>query len=173
MRFVVESVKILKGGPKSASKVLPSFCLHLCLDNFPKQSYVLSSKVGTQFDIPLSVEEEGIAHEYQDKLRTFGLDFLIVTQETNFQIDEEKDKQNVNDYLRVTHVPTCFILREENERKYNRSFSMPQITTTLVRELIDIIKSTRGGGLGILPKTINDILSSRACRGKIFGFYNS
>ena len=128
--------------------------------------------MGTPFDIPLSVEEEGIAQEYQDKLRTFGLDFLIVSQETNFQLDEEKDKQNVNDCLRVTHVPKCFILREENERKYNRSFPMSEITTNLVRELIDKIKSTRGGGLGILPKTINDILSSRACRGEIFGFYN-
>lgn len=120
----------------------------------------------TPFDISLSFEEEGIAREYQDKLRTFGLDFIFSTQENNMQLDEKNDEQNAKDYLRVTHVPTCFILRFENEKKYNRSFSMVNITTTLVREIIDKIKSTRGGGLGILPKTISDILSSRACRGK-------
>lgn len=137
----------------------------LICEHYPQHSYVLSSKLETPFDISLSSLEVDIAREYQDKLRNFGLDFVFLTQETNLQFDEEQNSNILK--IRVTHVPKCFILREENERKYKRSFSVSRITTILVREIIDKIKSTRGGGLGILPKTIGDILSSRACRGAI------
>ena len=119
----------------------------------------------TPIEIPLNLEEKTISYEYQSILRTFGLDFEFSSREDN-QYDEKH--RHADMYLRVSCVPKCFALREENELKYKRSFSMVEITTKLFKEIIDQIKVTRGGGLGILPKSINDVLNSRACRGEFF-----
>ena len=129
----------------------------------------MSSKLDTPIEIPLNLEEKTISHGYQSKLRTFGLEFEFSAKENHSQYEDESHEYldtAVETYLRVTHVPKCFALREENEIKYNRPFSMAEMTTKLVKEIIDKIKITRGGGLGILPKTINDVLNSRACRGE-------
>lgn len=130
-------------------------CLKLLSDSFKEEE---------AFDIPLSLEEKRISYDYQSKLRSFGLDFEFSARQTCMEFDED---EHVETYLRVTHVPKCFALREENELKYNRSFSMAEMTATLINDVIDKIKSTRGGGLGILPKSINDVLNSRACRGAV------
>ena len=118
----------------------------------------------TPIEIPLNLEEKTISYEYQSILRTFGLDFKFSSREG---IQYEKHEHS-DIYLRVSCVPKCFALREENELKYKRSFSMAEITTKLFKEILDQIKVTRGGGLGILPKSINDVLNSRACRGEFF-----
>ena len=123
----------------------------------------------TPIEIPLNLEEKTISYEYQSILRTFGLDFKFSSRE-DIQYDETQE--HADTYLRVSCVPKCFALREENELKYKRSFSMAEITTKLFKEIIDQIKVTRGGGLGILPKSINDVLNTRACRGEFF-VYNS
>lgn len=144
-------------------------------EHFPGQTHVLSSKLDTPFEIPLTLEEKTISHGYQSKLRTFGLDFEFSARGKHIQYDDESHEHvdtAVETYLWVTHVPKCFAIREENELKYNRSFSMAEMTTKLVKEIIDKIKITRGGGLGIMPKSINDVLNSRACRGELILYFN-
>ena len=112
----------------------------------------------------MNYNEVEILIQYQDKFRFFGLNFespIDAEKSTFYEYNKEVEGRLLN----VTHVPTCFILREENESKYGRAFSIANITVILFKEIIEKIKSTRGGGLGILPKTILELLSSKACRG--------
>ena len=118
----------------------------------------------TPFSITLNYNEAEILIEYQEKFRFFGLNFEPPIDANNSAFCEY-NKEVEGRLLNVTHVPTCFILREENESKYGRAFSIANITVILFKEIIEKIKSTRGGGLGILPKTILELLSSEACRG--------
>ena len=115
--------------------------------------------------ITLSDNEAEIVNEYEDKFRNFGLNFDISVAPKNPVHDRCNEKQNTATILNISHVPTCFVLREENESRYGRAFSILKITTILIKEIVDKIRCTRGGGLGILPKTILELLNSRACRG--------
>ena len=134
-------------------------------DNFPHNSYVLSSKIQTPVSIDLPDSEAEIVTEYEDKFRTYGLIFESSNVPNNNVLNECNEKQKTGTILNISHVPACFVWRHENESKYGRIFSILKITTILVKEIVDKIRCTRGGGLGILPKTILEVLSSRACRG--------
>jgi hypothetical protein len=115
--------------------------------------------------VTLSDDEAEIVNEYEDKFRTFGLNFELSMAPKPLVTDRCNQERTTRTILNISHVPTCFVLREENESKYGRAFSILKITTILVKEIVDKIRCTRGGGLGILPKTILELLSSRACRG--------
>ena len=126
---------------------------------------MLSSKIQTPVSIDLTDNEAEIVKEYEDKFRTYGLIFGSSTAPNHKVLNGCNEKQKTGTILNISHVPECFVWREENESKYGRIFSIPKITTILVKEIVDKIRCTRGGGLGILPKTILEVLSSSACRG--------
>lgn len=136
----------------------------LIIDHFARSNQVLSSKLGIPLEMSLSYCEMEILSDHIVKFQCFGLQIESIS---NTEMINGDNNQNNDQLFKVTHVPTCFVLREENKKKHNQGFSMHKIITVLVLEIIDIIKTTHGGGLAILPKSIIDTLSSMACRGAV------
>ena len=78
-------------------------------------------------------------------------------------MDQEEDE---NESLYVNMAPSCFMQRERSEKNFNRESSMEKLLTDLAKELAETLKQTKGG-LGLLPKTIANVLNSQACRGML------
>ena len=150
-------------------------------EHYPAQENVVSSELSNPFLLPLNYDDQEICFQYRNRLKHFGIDFEFPKNntkedESNSSSDWSQqnsllDENDLDYIMRITHVPLCFILREQNEAKHNRTFSLMNITIILIKEVVENILKTRGCGLGILPKTISDVLNSRACRGMLYLMY--
>ena len=60
----------------------------------------------------------------------------------------------------------CFLKREESDLKYHRPSSLRRHTISLTRDIVESVRET-GSAAVILPKTIMNVLSSRACRSEL------
>ena len=118
-------------------------------EHFPHQTQVISSQL--EDVLRLKVSDGEIIQSYLEKFEKFGLKF----------------KPEEDEMLAVTHVPHCFVLREENDLKNFRPSPLVRLTRTLIEDIVDDIRTTRGAGLSVLPKTLNYVLCSRACRGAV------
>ena len=127
-------------------------------EHFPNQAYVISAHVPYDLRIRQSAEDVFIMKNYKDKFAKFGLEFKI-------EDIDEGDEDTKNSVV-VSTVPTCFMLREENDLRNFRPSPLIRLTRSLIDDIIAGIRATRGGGLAVLPKTINYALNSRACRGE-------
>ena len=78
-------------------------------------------------------------------------------------MDQEEDE---NESFYVNMAPSCFMQRERSEKNFNRESSMEHLLTELAKELAQTLKQTKGG-IGLLPKTIANVLNSQACRGML------
>ena len=67
----------------------------------------------------------------------------------------------------TTYPPKdCFLKREESDLKYHRPSSLRSHTISLTRDIVESVRET-GSAAVILPKTIMNVLSSRACRSEL------
>ena len=98
-----------------------------------------------------------IVREHEEKFRLQGLCF-------RFQIEEEDE---VNLALIIERVPKCLTMKEDGEREIFKPSTRIKFVRSLVEDVVNELKETRGGCLGVIPKTINYVLNSRACRGAI------
>jgi len=141
---------------------------NLTNDNFPEQKYIISSKLKTPIDVSsLFLDQVEIINEYQEKFRTFGLEFCTPNSTDISTLISNTQLHISEQTLMVTHVPSCFVMNEAKSKKCSDEFLSEDITANLIDEIIDTIKKTRGGGLAILPRTIGNVLNSKACRGAV------
>merc|ERR1712117_714074 len=70
------------------------------------------------------------------------------------------------DVVTASAVPDCFLKREESDLKYHRPSSLRRHTISLTRDIVESVRET-GSAAVILPKTIMNVLSSRACRSEL------
>ena len=68
--------------------------------------------------------------------------------------------------VQTFHFLDCFLKREESDLKYHRPSSLRRHTLSLTRDIVESVRET-GSAAVILPKTIMNVLSSRACRSEL------
>lgn len=119
-------------------------------DNCSEQNIIASVDTETPVRAGVDKEEKRILWEFSNKVQRYGL-HLIEAEEGIFTVK----------------VPRCFSQRDQVELKYNRPSPLERLVTDLAKELVQILRETKGGGLGVLPRTIGNVLNSRACRGAI------
>lgn len=119
-------------------------------DHFANQTVKLGdTKDALQIEIDNNTKD--ILSQYQNKLRKLGLAIEA--------FDEG--------YISMTKVPACFLQRESSEKFWNRESPLKSLMHQLVKEVVQTLSETRGGGLGLLPTTIANVLKSKACRSAI------
>ena len=118
-------------------------------EHFPNQVCVKSDETSA-ITLTFSEPDVRIIHAFKDKFSPFGL------------------KIDCSDRtVCVTRIPSCFLLREENDLKNFRPSPLIKLTRSLVEDVITTIKQTGMAGTAILPKTLIYVLASRACRGAV------
>jgi len=143
----------------------------LMQEHFPNRECVKSGPVnpeavGQELRLKLSPSDGYIVKHYKEKhFVKFGLDFEL-TRDADDEEDDDAAGEGVV-LMVVSRVPACFILREENDLRNFRPSPLLKLTRSLVEDITQAIKRTRGGGLALLPKTIHYVLCSRACRGAV------
>jgi len=121
----------------------------LLKEHFPNQEIVQSTETSA-LTITFNPSDIRIIGSFKDNFFVFGLEI---------DCDDE-------DTVVITRVPTCFVMREENELRYFRPSPLIRLTRCLIEDIIQTIKETGSTG-GMLPQTLNYILASRACRGAV------
>ncbi|XP_040566917.1 uncharacterized protein [Lepeophtheirus salmonis] len=122
----------------------------LIKDNYLDNN-VSSSELTTPVAISISASISRLLLEYPYVLSRFGLKTLEISSE---------------DILVFTHVPNCFIYQGSNESKYNTNTPLKELIILLCNDIYQNILDL-GTETKILPKTIQDVLNSQACRGAI------
>jgi len=122
---------------------------NLLQEHFPNQEFVQSTETSA-ITISFNPSDVRIIKSFEGKFSTFGL-----------EIDCDD-----GDTVVITKVPTCFVMREENDLKNFRPSPLIRLTRCLIEDIVQTVKETGSPG-GLLPQTLNYVLASRACRGAV------
>ncbi|KAI8488766.1 DNA mismatch repair protein [Branchiostoma belcheri] len=114
--------------------------------------HLKSSHVIPPLEVPLPAEELRLLQAYKPAFQRLGL---------NFSTDDNKMNTAV-----VSSLPCCVVEREYNERKRGRLAVAVELVESLIKEKLELLKTTDGAG-ATLPHTLHRILNSQACHGAI------
>ncbi|KAI8478525.1 DNA mismatch repair protein [Branchiostoma belcheri] len=113
--------------------------------------HLKSSHVIPPLEVPLPAEELRLLQAYKPAFQRLGLNFSTVY------------KMNT---AVVSSLPCCVVEREYNERKRGRLAVAVELVESLIKEQLELLKTTDGAG-ATLPHTLHRILNSQACHGAI------
>ncbi len=116
-------------------------------ENFPFNANVDSETIEPSLAVDISTEDRHLINRYLEQVRKFGVTF-----------DDSGD---------VNRVPKCFLRREAVEIKYDRPSPLPHLVSSLLRDVAENLRTTRGASTSVLPKTIHDTLCSQSCRSAV------
>jgi len=127
----------------------------LLKEHFPDQSSVISTEISA-IEISLGGSDFRILKSYLDQFAKFGIEF----EDEEGICDSDKSVM-----LKVKKVPTCFVMREDNDLLNYRPSPLLKLCRWLIEDIVAALRETRC--VGVLPKTLNYVLNSRACRGAV------
>ncbi|XP_078589842.1 DNA mismatch repair protein Mlh3-like isoform X1 [Branchiostoma floridae x Branchiostoma japonicum] len=110
------------------------------------------SHVIPPLEVPLPAEELRLLQAYKSAFERLGLNFSTDTNKMNTAT--------------VSSLPCCVVEREYNERKRGRLAVAVELVECLIKEHLELLKTTDGAG-ATLPPTLHRILNSQACHGAI------
>ncbi len=118
---------------------------------------MFSEDLDPAIPVLLSPEEARLLSRHSKDLLRFG---LRISEFEN--IDEGTFSSSPSVCAHVTRMPACFLRRELNELRYNRPSPLPDLALSTMRDVTRSLGQTRGAA--VLPRTIHNVLCSRACR---------
>jgi len=127
-------------------------------EHYPDKSSVISTEIGA-IEITLGGSDLRIVKSHLDQFAKFGLEF----EDEEEICDRDKSSESVK--LKVIKVPTCFVMREDNDLLNYRPSPLLKLCRWLIEDIVAALRETRC--VGVLPKTLNYVLNSRACRGAV------
>ena len=120
----------------------------LIAEHYPDKSVVISGAADPPVTFSLPEDETSLLKSHPSLSKKFGLTLLFVEES-----------------ITASAVPVCFLNREISDLKYHRPSSLKSLVISLTKDLVDALRTT-GSNVAILPKTITNVLNSRACRSK-------
>ena len=115
----------------------------LIRENFPGGKSVISEDVSVDgMKLPIPLEDLNLLERYKFEAIKFGLDFDRIPE----KVEE----------IRVSKIPKCFGRRELK--------TIPDLISSLIRDIVENLRETRGSSSAMLPKTLHSVLCSQACR---------
>ncbi|XP_026776326.3 DNA mismatch repair protein Mlh3 isoform X1 [Pangasianodon hypophthalmus] len=118
----------------------------------PGKKRLCASSVSPPLEIHMTEEEIRLLSLYQLSLRDLAL-------EISFPQTEQSS-------VLVERLPTCFVEKENTEKRRGRRSVIKSIAEEYLRELIEALQST-GRVKVTLPLTVHNVLASQACHGAI------
>merc|ERR1719188_2457683 len=114
---------------------------------YPNRSAVTSRELEQPLRFPLAADERRLLFHFPSVTAKFGLCVAPAGP----------------DEVSATAVPECFLKREESDLKYHRPSSLRSHTAALAADIVAAVRET-GAAAVVLPKTVMNVLCSRACR---------
>ena len=118
-------------------------------EHYPSQGEVVSAQLDDAIILDFPSETVRILSQYSEKVSKYG---LAISTDAN--------------RVAVTRIPVCFLDRHTTEVQGYRPSSLRGLVTNLLEEIASDVIET-GGAVGLLPKTIRNLLNSQACRGTV------
>ncbi|XP_058265470.1 DNA mismatch repair protein Mlh3 isoform X1 [Hemibagrus wyckioides] len=118
----------------------------------PGKKRLCGSSVSPPLKIHMTEDEIRLLRLYQNSLRDLALEISF--------------PQTEQPCVLVERLPTCFIEKENSEKRRGRRSVILSIAEEYLRELIEALRST-GRVKSTLPLTVHNVLASQACHGAI------
>ncbi|KAI5609107.1 DNA mismatch repair protein Mlh3 isoform X1, partial [Silurus asotus] len=120
--------------------------------DIPGNKRLCGSSVSPPLEIQMTEEEIRLLRLYQSSLKDLAL-----------EISFPPTRQSC---VLVELLPTCFVEKENTEKRRGRRSVIQSIAEEYLREHIEALQST-GSLKGTLPLTVHNVLASQACHGAI------
>ncbi|XP_060793504.1 DNA mismatch repair protein Mlh3 isoform X2 [Neoarius graeffei] len=118
----------------------------------PGKKRLCSSSVSPPLEIHMTEEEIRLLRLYEFSLRDLALEISF--------------PQTEQSHVLVERLPTCFVEKENTEKRRGRRSVIKSIAEEYLREHIETLQST-GRVKSSLPLTVHNVLASQACHGAI------
>ncbi|BFZ12012.1 hypothetical protein BsWGS_15051 [Bradybaena similaris] len=170
-KFIVSLIdcteSVSKATKPKCSSLLVLFDQHavherIRLEHFTKECYEVESGERTDRIKRSEIKPAQSITMDQDDLRimkAFSTEFIRIG--INFSVD--KMSRNT---VHITSLPLCLMEKDASELKKNKIASVLETVESLIKEHIELLKSTNGA-CGRLPLTIHKALCSQACHGAV------
>ncbi|CAG5134855.1 unnamed protein product, partial [Candidula unifasciata] len=132
------------------------------LEHFTKECYevkggertdrIKRSEIKPAQSVTMDQDDLRIMRAFSDEFSRIGVNFSV-----------DKTSRNT---IHITSLPLCLMEKDANELKKNKVANVVETVENLIKEHIELLKST-SGACGRLPLTIHRVLCSQACHGAV------